>query len=794
MPDGHPSPDPELRLVQDAYEAFLAATSLTDEDRKALREQRGLSDKTIDKLQFRSGGKEALEALRALQGRHPDDVLVAAGLYQPGDDDDAPAQADENLVSGPTLIPYRNRGGRYTGIRRHKDPRYGKAYWPKGKRIELYIPGLARIEGLSVLHLTEGEFKAAALAQLGYNAIAVPGISSFVGEHFYRLIKRLRLDKVERLIVVYDAEDKTKPDASNYKHDPNVRYDTPYYAFRVAWQSERALNPARVRGGFAARVATLPLDWDPEGVKVDCDSALAAGKTKKDFDAVFAAALRPRDYLRAPSSITRLDNDALDVITAKLGRWLFSGRDDASAKFRARKCAEILRCRRHWFCRASSDGTPTILYVYASGVYRPRGRAAVDQLSLQLLGDHWKPRWRDEIAHALAALVALPPDQEDRINAAHFGDDAALPSWINVQNGWINWRTGKLRPHTPDELSTAQLPVQFDPEADAHEVRAFLMAVLPEDFLEDIYQVIGYLLVPTTAYEKAFLLVGPQGTGKTTFLTMLTALLGDENVSTASLHTLCHDRFGVAPIVDKLANMGDDLPSIRLEDSSRFRKIVSGARMDVEQKYRDRYPFRPTARLLFSTNTFPEGSDTDEAWFIRWLLIPFPTQFRDTGAQMPGPQLTQLLTDTQQCSGLLNLAMQGLRKLADAGGFKEPKSAVKAKERMREESDTPTAFVRDRCKLASDLTPKDLQADPQAMERHVVSKQRLFETYAGSGSPSYAKGWCHWMGVEPVSQQKFSAVIRRLPGVTEKRGTEVDGPLKGKRLWRGICLEDLTWA
>ncbi|MBT5535591.1 DUF3854 domain-containing protein, partial [Candidatus Poribacteria bacterium] len=525
---GSASPTPASKPIQDAYAAFLAATTLTDADRVALRKHRGLSDKTIDRLEFRSGGKEALRALHALQGRFTDHVLVAAGLYQPGDDEEAPARADENLVPGPILIPYRNRAGRCIGIRRHKDPRSGKAYWPKGKRIELYIPWLARENSRRVLYLTEGEFKAAALAQLGYNAIAVPGISSFVGEHFHRLIKRLRLDKVERLLVVYDAEDKTNPAAGNYKHDPNARYDTPHYAFRMAWQLERALNPARIGDGFQARIATLPLNWDPDGLKVDCDSALAAGKTRADFEGVFAAALRPADYLRAPASVTRLDADALAVITAKLGRWLRSGGHDASPKFQARKCAEILGCLRHWFCRASSDGTPTVLYVYAGGVYRARGRAAADQLSLRLLEDHWKPRWRDEIAHALAALVALSPDEEAWIDAGHFADDEVLPSWINVRNGWVNWRTGKLKPHTPDQLSTVQLPVAFDPSADAHEVRAFLMSVLPEDFRADIYQVIGYLLAPTTAYEKAFLLVGPQGTGKTTFLTMLTALLGDE--------------------------------------------------------------------------------------------------------------------------------------------------------------------------------------------------------------------------------------------------------------------------
>jgi putative DNA primase/helicase len=336
-----------------------------------------------------------------------------------------------------------------------------------------------------------------------------------------------------------------------------------------------------------------------------------------------------------------------------------------------------------------------------------------------------------------------------------------------------------------------QLPVTLDPSAKAHEVRAFSMAVLPEDFREDIYQVIGYLLLPTTAYEKAFLLVGPQGTGKTTFLTMLTAFLGDENVSTASLHTLCDDRFGMASIVDKLANMGDDLPSTRLEDSSRFKKIVSGARMDVEQKFRDSYSYRPTARLLFSTNTFPENRDTDEAWFTRWLLIPFPNTFRGTAAQMPGPELMGLLTSPQQLSGLLNLAMQGLRTLVKIGGFQEPESAVDAKERMREEGDTPTVFVRERCKLARTLTPEELEAEQRMGARYQVGKQSLYGAYAGSEYP-FIQGWCHRMGVQSVSQREFNAAIARLPGVTERRGAREDGPLKGSRLWSGIRLEGVT--
>ena len=61
------------------------------------------------------------------------------------------------------------------------------------------------------------------------------------------------------------------------------------------------------------------------------------------------------------------------------------------------------------------------------------------------------------------------------------------------------------------------------------------------------------------------------------------SFLGETNISSIPLETL-NSRFSTAELVDKMANIGDDVSGEFMSDSSVFKKLASGEKLTVERK------------------------------------------------------------------------------------------------------------------------------------------------------------------------------------------------------------------
>ena len=84
------------------------------------------------------------------------------------------------------------------------------------------------------------------------------------------------------------------------------------------------------------------------------------------------------------------------------------------------------------------------------------------------------------------------------------------------------------------------------------------------------------------------MLLGPGGTGKSSFpCAACIAILGQvERIPPYPLQKLEEDRFAVARLVGKLANIFADLPGRHLESSSVFKSITGGGAVPAERKFK----------------------------------------------------------------------------------------------------------------------------------------------------------------------------------------------------------------
>jgi putative DNA primase/helicase len=297
------------------------------------------------------------------------------------------------------------------------------------------------------------------------------------------------------------------------------------------------------------------------------------------------------------------------------------------------------------------------LYWFDGSVYRPYGDEYVRKAVRDITeSDEWTRRLAEEAVEYI------------RVDAPHLWERPPLGE-INVRNGILSVSTRQLRPHDPDFLCSVQLPVTFDAAATCLAWERQVVETFPEDAAQSgvAWEIVAWLMMPDTRIQKALLLLGEGGTGKSTFLKALTAFLGEMNISNLPLHKLETERFSAARLVGKLANICADLPSTHLETSSMFKAITGGDRIAGEYKYGTGFDFTPFARLVFSANQPPRSGDASNAFYQRWTVLPFDRVFRGTRKELDASKLDALLAATHELSGVLNHALQVLPRIRESG-------------------------------------------------------------------------------------------------------------------------------
>lgn len=145
-----------------------------------------------------------------------------------------------------------------------------------------------------------------------------------------------------------------------------------------------------------------------------------------------------------------------------------------------------------------------------------------------------------------------------------------------------------------------------------------------------LYEIVGYtLLAGEYPLNKAIMLVGSGRNGKSTYLGLLTRLLGSHNVVSVKLQDLTNERsrFSLANLYGKLANVFADLPSEALRNTGVFKVLTGEDPVTADRKYRDPITFRNYAKMIYSANELPKVYDMSTAFWRRWLVVEFPNQF-----------------------------------------------------------------------------------------------------------------------------------------------------------------------
>ena len=349
---------------------------------------------------------------------------------------------------------------------------------------------------------------------------------------------------------------------------------------------------------------------------------------------------------------------------------------------------------------------------------------------------------------------------------------------INVQNGVYDIETRKLLPHSPEYNFRYVLPFKFNHRARKSK---FLNEVLPEITKDDprkairILEAFAWPLIPGYPIQKASVLYGNGSNGKSTILGVLIAFLGRENVSGISLQTLCENRFAVANLRGKLANVAGDVGSQALVNSSVFKNATGDDLMSGEIKgLQGEVQFWNQAKMIFGLNTIPRTYDSSDAYYRRFELTELIQKFTDseegsdsenTDHKAKSNILNELTTE-EELQALFNLVAQiflpaMLKKLR----FEFTEGTQKTREKYDLLGDPAVAFIRERI---------EANADGQLPCEEVYS--------------AFVK-WCKGKGINAASDRSFGYSLQSKSDIVVHRKKIQE---KGERLhyYVGIGWKD----
>ena len=330
------------------------------------------------------------------------------------------------------------------------------------------------------------------------------------------------------------------------------------------------------------------------------------------------------------------------------------------------------------------------------------------------------------------------------------------PNLIAFANGVLDITTMELRDFEESDVIPNIIPHDWVDDAECAAVDSTLlkMACNESDVLESLIEVVGVCMYRSSEFTQSAILLGEGSNGKSTYIRMIQALLGVDNISSLDMSML-GKQFHTGQLAGKLANLGDDISNEfqRGDLLSIFKKVVDGNRVYADVKGVEGFEFEPYSTLVFSANEFPRLADYTDGMLRRIFPIEFNAKFSKTDADYD-PRISKKITTEKACQRLAVLGVMGLHQVIENNGFTPNAASSRRVEEIKAENNTTLSWA-----LEFGWTTATLEG---------AIGMTLYTEY---------RDWCQECGLQAVSRNKFTRQINKEFGM-KSVAEWVDGQTK----------------
>lgn len=328
---------------------------------------------------------------------------------------------------------------------------------------------------------------------------------------------------------------------------------------------------------------------------------------------------------------------------------------------------------------------------------------------------------------------------------------------IAFRNGIYDVANDNLIPFSPDYIITNRIEWDYNPSAVCPVVDEVLdnVSVKDKDIRALLEEIVGYTFYRRNELGKAFILTGEKNNGKSTYLEMIGALLGEQNISALDLAQF-NEKFSIAEIFGKLANIGDDISDEYISNTGNFKKLVTGNLVKGEYKGDLIFFFKSYAKLLFSANSIPRlGKGKDAAAIMRRLIIvPFNARFDPKDPKFK-PFIKDELFTQKGMERLITLGIAGLKRVLVKRGFTESAKVEKSIEEYEEINNPILGFFKE-----VETEGKKIENEPTADVYKRYCEYCIRSGLHAMGSIEFSRQTCKHWGFKTKDKRVYGKVTK----------------------------------
>lgn len=324
------------------------------------------------------------------------------------------------------------------------------------------------------------------------------------------------------------------------------------------------------------------------------------------------------------------------------------------------------------------------------------------------------------------------------------------PWLLNCTNGTLDLRTGTLRRHDKADFITQLCPIPYKPDAKFPTWRGFLDTILAgnRELIAYTQRLVGYCLTGSTREHVLPFLYGVGANGKSTFVSTVLAMLGEDYSIKAPTDLLLMKTHDTHPTERADLYGKRFVACVEAEDGRRLaeslvKELTGGDRVRARRMREDFWEFQATHKIWLAANHKPVVRGTDHGIWRRIKLLPFTVVIPDDqqDKDLPAKLLDEL-------PGILAWSVEGCRQWQQ-DGLREPDSVRAATGHYREEMDLVGRFITECCVVEPDES---------------VGASALFRRF---------KEWCDSTGERGVNQMRFGMSLNERGLRSEKVGGRV---------------------
>jgi putative DNA primase/helicase len=277
--------------------------------------------------------------------------------------------------------------------------------------------------------------------------------------------------------------------------------------------------------------------------------------------------------------------------------------------------------------------------------------------------------------------------------------DLDTDQWkLNVANGTLDLKTGRLWAHRQKDYLTKLCPTAYVPDAVCPTWLKFLADVFQGavDIIAYVQRVLGYGLTGDVGEQQLPILWGKGSNGKSTLVETILHTVGADYSGAPPRDLFIVHRQGRHPtelmtLHGKRLMMAQETDAGVQLNEALIKHLTGGDTVTGRGVYENFVSFTPTHKLLLSTNHKPKVRGTDYAVWRRLKLLPFLVQFE--GANCDTRMKEKLKAEAE---GILAWMVRGCLDWLKVG-MGEPEAVKIATQSYATEQDIVGRFLRDCC-------------------------------------------------------------------------------------------------